>query len=78
MRSEKELVEQFLSSQQNIERYHQAVQILREIRFDVILGKLGVPRTINFDNPHAIQEAAFDQAELRGWYNCLRYGVWLY
>ena len=71
MLEEEQVVKEFLQSQGKIEKYNEAIRLLREIGFDVLLRRLGEPRHFDYAEPNLVQSLAFDHAELRGWYNCI-------
>lgn len=66
-----EFASEFLNNPAKMEKYHQAIDLLREAGFESVLRRLGEPSTFALDHPQHLAISAFEHAEKRGWYQLL-------
>lgn len=68
-----EEAQEFIGNQAKMEKYNQAVNLLRDAGFESLLRRLGEPSMFPFDHPMHSQISAFEHAERRGWYQLLEH-----
>lgn len=66
-----ELANEFITNTSKMEKYHQAINLLRESGFETVLRRLGEPSFFALDHPQHQSISAFEHAEKRGWFQSL-------
>jgi hypothetical protein len=68
-----ELAEDFINNTSKMVKYNEAIALLREIGFEIVLRRLGEPSAFSLDHPQHLSISAFEHAEKRGWYQLLEF-----
>ena len=63
----------FLSNTGKMQKYNQAIDLLREAGFETTMRRLGEPSDIALDAPEHATLSAFEHAEKRGWFQAMAF-----
>lgn len=66
-----EFAVEFVNNRSKMEKYNQAISLLREAGFENVLRRIGEPTAFPLDHPQHLAVSAFEQAERRGWFQAL-------
>lgn len=64
-------LKEFFAITENVKKYNLAIDHLRDAGFEDILTLLGSAESVDYSDAHAMQIAAFQQAEAVGWQKCV-------
>ena len=64
---------EFSNNSEKIQKYREAVALLREAGFETVMRRLGEPSEFLLDDPNHLSMSAFEHAEKRGWYLALSF-----
>ena len=63
----------FLNNSVKLQKYNEAIALLRESGFEDVLRRLGEPSEFPLGDPNHATASAFEHAEKRGWYQALSF-----